>query len=329
MEADDLLADHVHVRGPILAEELVVFRGIAQGGDVVGERVDPDIDDVLGIEGHLDAPIEGGAGDAQVLQPREQEVLHHLVDAALGLDEFRVLADVFDEPVGIFGKPEEIALLPGEFHRPAAVGALAVLELGLGPEALAGGAIPALVLALIDVALVIELLEDVLHHLGMALLGGADEVVVLDVHQLPQGGGVLGDLVHIGLGGDAGLLGLALDLQAMLVQTGEEIHVVAHELFEAGQGVRGRGAIGMADMQVVAGIVDGRCDIKGGLFHGHLPFHLPVDRRRGGLHGIKKAAGPALCARQGRGSRGTTLFCRFVCMALTGAWGPSPVYNGT
>ena len=64
--------------------------------------------------------------------------------------------------------------------------AAAVLKLALCPEALAGRAVPALVGALVDVALVVHLHEYFLHAPYVARLGGADKVVAGDLHGLPQ-----------------------------------------------------------------------------------------------------------------------------------------------
>ena len=105
----------------------------------------------------------------------------------------------------------------------------------------------------------------------MAGVGGADEAVVLHVHQLPQiqhaaGGG--DDAVHKLLGGDPGLPGLVLDLLAVLVGAGEEHHLAALEPLVAGHGVGGHGAVGVADVQPAGGIVDGGSDIKALVFHG-------------------------------------------------------------
>jgi hypothetical protein len=47
MEADDFFADEVEVGGPILLEVGFVVAAIAQGCDVVGEGVQPDVDDVF------------------------------------------------------------------------------------------------------------------------------------------------------------------------------------------------------------------------------------------------------------------------------------------
>jgi len=71
VETDDVFADDVHVGGPVFIEEgaAVPVRVVTEAGDVVGQRVQPDVDDVAGVEIDGDAPSEGGAGDAQILQP--------------------------------------------------------------------------------------------------------------------------------------------------------------------------------------------------------------------------------------------------------------------
>ncbi len=161
VEADDLLAHKVHVGGPELLVVVIAVVLIAQGGDVVEQGVHPHVDHVAWVKVHGDAPGEAGAGDAQVLQAGLDEVVHHLVDPAAGLQEVGVLQQVPD-PVGVLAQAEEIGLLLGVHDLPAAVGALAVHQLALGPEGLAGLAVFALIGALIDVPLVVHLLEDLL-----------------------------------------------------------------------------------------------------------------------------------------------------------------------
>ena len=95
----------------------------------------------------------------------------------------------------------------------------------------------------------------------MVVVGGADEAVVGDVHQLPQilhAAFAQDDIVHELLGGDAGLPGLLLDLHAVLVGAGEEHDVAAAQALIAGHGVGGDGAVGMADMELGRRIID-RC----------------------------------------------------------------------
>ena len=178
--------------------------------------------------------------------------------------------DIVNQPVLILAHAEEIAFLLHRLAGAAAVRAdlFPVLfhQLGRRPEALAGGAVHALVLGLVNVALVVETAEDLLHDLHMALLGSADEIVVFDVHQLPQGLRFLGDLIHELLGRHAGFLGLFFDFLAVLVQTGEEIGIVSLHLLKAGHGIGRHGGVGVADVHVPAGIINRGGDIKGFLF---------------------------------------------------------------
>ena len=67
----------------------------------------------------LDAPLEGGAGDREVLQASLDEA-RHLVEAALGADEARVLRVMLEQAVRVAGEAEEVArLLPSATWPPA------------------------------------------------------------------------------------------------------------------------------------------------------------------------------------------------------------------
>ena len=95
----------------------------------------------------------------------------------------------------------------------------------------------------------------------MVLVGGADEVVVGDVHQvklLPDDGG---HLVHKLLGGDAFGRGLQLVLLAVLVGAGLEEHIVALFALKAGNGVRQHNFVHVANVRLARGVGNGRGEI--------------------------------------------------------------------
>ena len=219
VEAQDLLAHHVQVSRPELVVIVVGLVAVAQRRDIVAQRIDPDIHGVLGVKGNGDAPLDRGAGNTGVLQALLDKG-DHLVLPALGLDELGILLVVLQQAVGILAGLEEVSLLVGIIDLAAAVGALAVHQLAVGPEALAGLAVVADVLALVDIALLIQLGEDLLAGLHMVVIGGADEAVIADIQQLPQildGGN---DPVNVLLGGHACIGGLVLDLLAVLIGAG-------------------------------------------------------------------------------------------------------------
>ncbi len=270
MEPHDLLADKMHIGRPVFLHIVVLVVFVAQRRHVVEQSVHPDINHVLGIKIHRNAPGKAGTGNAQVLQALIDKGLH-LIHAGSRRQEFGVLVIQLQQPVGILGKPEKVCLLFSIYHRASAVGAAAVLQLALGPEALAGGAVFSFIGALINISAVVKLTEDLLDRLYMVVVGGADKAVIADVHQLPQrlkAAFPLYDLIHILLRGHAGSLCLVLDLLSVLVCAGQEHHIVALQPFVTCHAVGGNGAVAVPDMQLIRWIVDGCGDIK--LF----PFHF-------------------------------------------------------
>ena len=269
MEADDVLTDEVEIRRPELVEHRVAVsvRIIAETGDIVRERVEPYIYDVLRILDDRDAPLEGGSGDAEILETRLQEVVDHLILTGYRLDELRMLVVVLHETVRILAHPEEVSLLTLLLYRASAVRALAVHELRIGPEGLTWGTVPALVLGLVDVALVVHLLEHLLYLLLVVVVGGTDELVVGGVHKIPDGLDVTCGLVNEGLRCHAGSGGLLLDLLAVLVGSGLELDVVALESLVSCDGVGQDDLICVSDMRLAGCIGNRRGDVVRFLFH--------------------------------------------------------------
>ena len=267
VEPDDLLAHKVDVSRPVLVVIGQVVAAVAQSSDIVGQCVHPHIHHMLGVKVHRHAPGKAGAGNTQVAQALLDEV-NHLVFAALRLDELGVLFIQLQNAVAVFGKTEEIGLFLSPFDLTAAVGAFAVLQLGLGPESLTVGAVPALILALIDLPAVVQLFENLLHALDVIVVGGADKTVIADIQKFPQILENGNDMIHILFGGDALRFGLLLDFQAVLIGAGEEHDVAPLHSLITGDGVAGNGAIAVPDVGVAGRIIDGCGDVKRLFVHG-------------------------------------------------------------
>ena len=206
---------------------------------------------------------ERGPADRQVLERLAQEA-QHLVAVPIGLDEARVVLEVLDQPVLVLRHLEEVVLLLDEGERGLVIGALAVHDLLLGVEALAAVAVPAAVLAEVDLARVVEALQDLLHHLLVPRLGGADEVVVGDAEAPPR---LLEDAPRSrprrpaarlpGLGRHLG------DLVAVLVGAGEEIDAVAGEPAVAAHRVGHDGGARVPEMRARVDVVDRGGEVEG------------------------------------------------------------------
>ena len=238
---------------------------------IVGKCIHPNVDHVLIVEGDGYAPLEGGTGYAQILKTGKQEVVEHFLLAAFGLDELGIVFDILNESIGILAHLEEVSLFLGTGHFTSAVGAFAVNKLGFGEEGLAGYAVPTLVFIFIDIALVVQLLEDVLNGLFVVGVGGTNEVVVGGIHAIPDTADVACHVVNVVLGGDTGGLCQFFDLLTVFIGTGHEENVITALALIAGDGVGHNDFVGIADMRLTGRIGDRRCQIKLLFFHIKIP----------------------------------------------------------
>src|SRR5438270_7573768 len=93
MEADNFLADHVHVSRPVTFKVFLlrrIFRSQSDGGAVVAQRVQPYIHHVLGIARHGNAPLESAAADREITQAALHKS-YDLVAPRLRTDESWIL----------------------------------------------------------------------------------------------------------------------------------------------------------------------------------------------------------------------------------------------
>ena len=214
------------------------------------------------IEVHGNTPLEGGPGNAQILQTGQKEVVHHLVLSGYGLDELGMGIDMVDQAVGVFLHLEEVGFFLGRLDLIAADRALVPVHyLGSGIESFAFLAVEAFIVSLIDIALLIELFEDLLDLDLMVLVRSTDEPVIGGVHQVPEAFDLGGVLVHEGLGGHAGPVGTALDLLSVFVGACLEIDVIAVRSLVSCDGICQYDLVAVADVGLAGGIGDGRCNI--------------------------------------------------------------------
>ena len=132
-----------------------------------------------------------------------------------------------EEAVAVLREAEEDVLLLLQLERRAVHRALAVDEVLLGVERLAGRAVPALVRGRVEVARRVDAPDDLLDARAVPRLGRPDEVVVRDPELLPE----VPKRRRVAVGDDdrrdAFLLRDLLDVLAVLVGAGQEAHVLA------------------------------------------------------------------------------------------------------
>ena len=63
MKAQNILADHVHIRRPVGLETFCFRIGIADGGDIICQGIDPDVHDVGIVARYRHTPLERSSGN--------------------------------------------------------------------------------------------------------------------------------------------------------------------------------------------------------------------------------------------------------------------------
>ena len=240
METKYVLTDNVNVRRPVLAELLTLLfirliRIKSDGGNIVCKCVKPYVRYVAGIEIHGDSPAERGSGNAEILQAalNLKEVIYHFFLSGFRLNELRVCLNVSHKLVSILAHLEEVSLFLCSLYSSATVGAFAAFCLSFSEKGLTGCAIPTLVFALINIALIVELLEYFLYCRLVIVVSCTDKVVVFNVHLVPKLADLNRNAVNVCLRCNSCVLCKVLDLLTVLVSSRTIENVKAHLLFIA------------------------------------------------------------------------------------------------
>src|SRR5579859_6568647 len=274
MEADDLLADHVYVGGPVALEFLLLvlfFCAQTDSGAVVAQRIEPHVHHVPGITGNRNAPLEGAAADREIAQTALYEG-NHLIAPRFWPDETWFLLVMRQQLVGEGRKLKVIVLFAGRLGRATAFGAGSAGTHGIDIK-LVKDAVLARVCAFVDKTLVLDTLPQFLSAAFVARLGGADEVIVGDAHLVKQPAEFSRGFVHPLLRRRLCGRGGALHVNAMLVRAGQKPGVIAQHALAAGNRVADQRGVSVADVRPRVHVINGRGDIKlfSALIHGLFP----------------------------------------------------------
>src|SRR5205814_8556592 len=182
---------------PIVRELLLVFffaRSKTDCSRVIAQRIQPHVDNVFGIIWYRDTPFDGSAADGKVVQPRAQEG-HHLVAARLRTNHTRVFRVELQQLFGKGGKLEVVIFFADGLCGAATLGAGRASAQRIHVQFIEDAVLPR-VLAFVYATIFFQQAKHLLHAALVAFVGGADEVVIADLHALPQLLVLGGDLVH-------------------------------------------------------------------------------------------------------------------------------------
>ena len=188
--------------------------------------------------------------------------LRRLVRPEAGKHEVGTLVVEREQLVLVGREPEEPVLLLDPLRLDPVVRALAVDELVLVLEGLAPDAVETGVDVLVDVAVVVDPLQEVLDESLVPLIGRPDEVVDRRVdarRQLLPGDD---DLIDVLLGREPLLRSDPCDLVCVLVDSGEEERLLAALAVMAHEDVGRDRRVRVADVRRRVDVVDRGCQVE-------------------------------------------------------------------
>ena len=243
----------------------VALAGEAGGGEVVDERVEPDVHRLVAVAGEGNAPARAGAATPRCPAVRPAAGARSRCAGSRAPPGSSPTGDPLQQRVPVAAQPEEVVALlgPHQLER-RMLDAVAVLDLRRLLELLAAGAIQALVVTHVEIVGIplLDPSEQLGHRLAVARLGGPDPVVVADLEPAPEIREPLGHPVHPCLRRVPVLLRGLDHRLGVLVHPHEEMHVVAAEAPIAGDAVGSDLLQRVPQVGVAVGVVDRRGDVE-------------------------------------------------------------------
>ena len=146
---------------------------IADASHVAGQRVVPDVKDLVGIIGPGNAPFQAAAADGNIAQPAFHEAFD-LIHAVIGFHKLRMARVQFEQTFLKRGQFEEVVIFADQLRRaPADVAVYRVRVIGNIP--LVRDAVAALVALLVNVAMLSCPNQQSLHGSYVVGMIGIDE----------------------------------------------------------------------------------------------------------------------------------------------------------
>ena len=276
VEAQNVFTYQMQIRRPIffIIFAVIAVRVVADPRDIVGERIKPNVNDVLVVKFHGYAPRKRRARNAKILQAFQKEIVHHFVLARYRLNKLGVGVDMLDKPIGVFAHFEEIRFFFRRLHFPSAIGAFAFYKLAFRPEGFAGRAIHALIVTLINIPLIVKLFENFRNLFHVIGVRRAHKFVIGRAHKVPNVLDLARDFIDVCLRRYPHSLRLFLNFLTVFVRSRLEKHVVALLTLKPRDRVRQNRFVRVADMRLARSVGDCRRDIVRFFCHVRL---LPYD----------------------------------------------------
>src|SRR5437868_1417626 len=260
VKADDFFADHVQIGRPILFVLGLVIRAVSERSDVVGKRVEPDIDHVLRIVRNRNAPLEGGTAHREIAQSASNK-RNYFVAARFRADEVRLFGIELEKLVFKGGKLEEIILFLHSFGWPAAFRTGSARADNVYVE-LVVNAVLAGIRPLVDVTIVTNNAPERLYSTFVPLRGGPNKVIVRQAHAIPQHPELIRNFVGKLLWRLVGSLGGSFNFLAVFVGPGQKKGIVSEHAVATRDRVAGDRRVRVPDVRPRIHVVNRGRNVK-------------------------------------------------------------------
>ena len=183
--------------------------------------------------------------------------MNHLVTTRFRLNKIRVFFDKFQPLICIFSEFKEVAFLFNLLYRAATIWACMVFtKFLLSPECFARCTVPTFIFSLVNIAFFISFCKELLYYLFMAFISSTNEVIVRDMHLLPQCFKAIYDIRSVFKRCNTLRFCSTLNFLTMFIRTSQETYIITSQTLESSDCISYRCTIRMTNVQLSTWIIN-------------------------------------------------------------------------
>ena len=181
VRSQNILANQMARRGPPVLKTRVIGE-IARCRDIIDQRIKPNITDIIFIKRKRNPPFQTlfGARNTQIAQRLAQKS-EDLVAPLFRSNKIGMCLDILNEPVLVFAHPEKVILLRNLHRRPPAIRTIPINQILLRPESLIRNTIPPLVIIRINLARIVNALQNLGYNALVPRFGSANKIIMRNI----------------------------------------------------------------------------------------------------------------------------------------------------
>src|SRR6266404_1163685 len=249
VHSQDVLSDKVQ-RRPIPIELLMLIASPPARGDIIRQRIKPNIHRVICISGNAYTPLDRDAADGQILEPACHK-RDNLISADIRLHKLWMRRVVIQQRLLECRKPKEVTLLSKPLERPFVnrthrVGGLLIDVF----ELVAIRAVPPFVMRLVDVSSLVEYPPKLGDRGLVTRISCSNPLIVFDIERCKRSLELVDNLIDVLLDFNAARGRCAFDIDSVFVSARQKVTIDAALPIEACESVGYQGRIRVPNVRL-------------------------------------------------------------------------------